>query len=590
MTAVPATTSSEGVGGRPPGGDRRALVFTAVYYALAAIALTLWLWQHPGTGTVAGNPNDADQFAWFFRYDAAALAHGHLPALVTTALNAPRGVNVMWNTFMLLPGVLLTPVTLLAGPQASLNVLMTVGFAGSALAMFVVLRRWQVRVPAAAVGGALYGFSPALVHSAVGHYDLMFAVLPPLIVDVAIRMATGWLGPVRGGLWLGLLAAAQLLTAEELLLDTAIAIALVGVVLALSRPRDVLPRARDTLTGLGVAAVPVLVLCGYPLLVQFFGPLHQHGSAFAPDYFKTGLSGFVTPSQLMLFHTAGSAAAAAHYQAGEPEYLAYLGWPLLLALAVIAVTCWRYLGVRAAAVTFAVLEIFSLGGTLMTGGTAHGGILLPWHWLGSLPLLDAVLPDRFPILADGFAAALLAFGADLFRDRPWATRRPWGPALVTAVAALVVLPIVPRPLPVAAAAPVPSGWSATLDALHLPAEARVLVVPIPSATFTEPMRWQADSGHDIGLIGGYFTGPGPRGQAYIDGGLFPPTALYLNVLWAGGPVLKAPLRAQVLSQLAQWNPAAVVAVTGPGTRLGKYLTGLFGPPTLRHGTLIAWKR
>jgi hypothetical protein len=590
VTAVPATTSSEGVEGRPPGGDRRALVFTAVYYTLAAIALTLWLWQHPGTGTVAGNPNDADQFAWFFRYDAAALAHGHLPALVTTALNAPQGVNVMWNTFMLLPGVLLTPVTLLAGPQASLNLLMTVGFAGSALALFVVLRRWQVRVPAAAVGGALYGFSPALVHSAVGHYDLMFAVLPPLIVDVAIRMATGWIGPVRGGLWLGLLAAAQLLTAEELLLDTAIAIALVGVVLALSRPQDVLPRVRETLTGLAVAAVPVLVLCGYPLLVQFFGPLHQHGSAFAPDYFKTGLSGFVTPSQLMLFHTAGSAAAAAHYQAGEPEYLAYLGWPLLLALAVIAVTCWRYLGVRAAAVTFAVLEIFSLGGTLMTGGTAHGGILLPWHWLGSLPLLDAVLPDRFPILADGFAAALLAFGADLFRDRPWATRRPWGPALVTAVAALVVLPIVPRPLPVAAAAPVPSGWSATLDALHLPTGARVLVVPIPSATFTEPMRWQADSGHDIGLIGGYFTGPGPHGQAYIDGGLYSPSALYLNVLWAGGAVLKAPLRAQMLSQLAQWDPAAVMAVTGPGTPLGKYLTGLFGPPTMRHGALLAWKR
>jgi hypothetical protein len=590
VTAVPATTSSEDVEDRPPGGDRRVLMLAAVYYTLAAVAVTLWLWQDPGTGTVAGNPNDADQFAWFFRYDATAVAHGHLPALVTTALNAPRGVNVMWNTFMLLPGVLLTPVTLLAGPQHSLNLLMALGFAGSALALFAVLRRWDVRVPVAAVAGALYGFSPALVHSAVGHYDLMFAVLPPLIVDVAIRMAIGRIGPVRGGLWLGLLAAAQLLTAEELLLDTAIAIALAGAVLALSRPRDVLPRARDTLTGLAVAAVPVLVLCGYPLLVQFFGPLHQHGSAFAPDYFKTGLSGFVTPSRLLLFHTAGSAAAAAHYQAGEPEYLAYLGWPLLLVLAVIAVTCWRHLTVRAAAVTFVLLEIFSLGGTLMTGGSGQHGILLPWHWLGSLPLLDAVLPDRFPILADGFAAALLAFGTDLFRDRPWVTRRSRGPALVTAVAALAVLPIVPRPLPVAAAAPVPSGWSATLDALHLPAGARVLVVPIPSATFTEPMRWQADSGHDIGLIGGYFTGPGPNGQAYIDGGVYSPSALYLNVLWDGGAFLQVPRRAQMKSQLADWDPAAVVAVTGPRSALGEYLTGLLGPPTLRHGALLAWRR
>ena len=112
------------------------LTLAALYYLLAAVALMLWLWRHPGTGTVAGNANDADQFAWFFRYDATAVAHFRLPALVTTALNAPQGINVMWNTFMLLPGVLLAPLTLLAGPQVSLTVLMTIGFAGDAFALF----------------------------------------------------------------------------------------------------------------------------------------------------------------------------------------------------------------------------------------------------------------------------------------------------------------------------------------------------------------------------------------------------------------------------------------------------------------------
>ena len=595
MTAVPATASPDEVEDVPPGTSWRILGLTAVCYALGAVAVTLLLWRHPSTATVVGNPGDADQFAWFFRYDATAVAHGHLPALVTTALNPPQGVNAMWNTFMLLPGVLLSPLTLLAGPQASLTLLLAVGFAGSAFALFVVLRRWGVRVPSAAVAGAVYGFSPALVHSAVGHYDLMFAVLPPLIIDAALRIAVGSLGPgrapvLRGGLWLGAVTAAQLLTAEELLLDTAIAIALVGVVLALSRPGQVLRLARGTLAGLAVAAVPVLVLCGYPLWVQFFGPLHQHGSAFTPDYFKTDLSGFVVPSKLLLFHTAGSAGAAAHYQAGAPEYLAYLGWPLLLVLAVIAVTCWRHLTVRAAAVTFAVLEIFSLGGTLMIGGTGHPDILLPWHWLGSLPLLDAVLPDRFSILADGAAAVLLAFGADLVRRQPWVARRSAGSALVTAVTVLAVLPIVPRPLPEAAAAPPPAGWSASLAALHLPAGARVLVVPVPSATFTEPMRWQAQAGQDISLVGGYYTGPGPGGQAYIDSGGTPVTSQYLNILWSGGTMPQPPSRAEVASQLAQWDPAAVLAVTGPHSRLGTYLIGLLGPPgflAVRSETTLA---
>ena len=566
------------------------LVLTAAWYALGAVAVTLWLWRHPSTATVAGNPNDADQFAWFFRYAATAVAHGHLPALVTTALNAPPGVNVMWNTFMLLPGVLLSPLTLLAGPQASLNLLMAVGFAGSAFALFVVLRRWGVRVPSAAVAGALYGFSPALVHSSVGHYDLMFAVLPPLIIDAALALGTGRAATLRGGLWLGAVTAAQLLTAEELLLGTAIAFAVIVVVLAASRPREFLRRIPGTLAGFAVAAGLVLVVCAYPLWVQFFGPLHQHGSAFTPDFFKTGLTGFVTPSKLLLFHTAASASAAAAYPGGEPEYLAYLGWPLLLALAVIAVTGWRHLAVRATAVSFVLLEVFSLGGTLVVGGYSYPAAPLPWHWLGQLPLLDAVLPDRFPILADGLAAALLAFGIELFRTRSWVTRRSWGPALVTVVAVLAVLPVVPRPLPVAPAGPPPRGWSGTLDALHLPAGARVLVVPVPSATFTEPMRWQADTGQDIGLIGGYFTGPGPGGQAYIDGGVSSPTAQYLNALWDGGALLEVPSRAQVELELARWRPSAVVAVTSPGSALARYLTGLFGRPTRHIGSILAWRR
>ena len=78
------------------------------------MAVTWRLWADPASHTVAGNPNDADLFAWFMRYDATAVAHGRLPALVTAAMNAPQGINLMWNTSMLLPGVLLAPVTLLA--------------------------------------------------------------------------------------------------------------------------------------------------------------------------------------------------------------------------------------------------------------------------------------------------------------------------------------------------------------------------------------------------------------------------------------------------------------------------------------------
>ena len=516
------------------------MVLAAVYYLLAALAVTLWLWRDPATRTVLGNPNDADQIAWFFRYDATAIVHGHLPALVTTAMNAPQGVSVMWNTFMLLPGVLLAPVTLLFGPQTALTVFMTAGFAGSALAMFAVLRRWDVGVAAAALGGAVYGFSPAVLHSAIGHYDLQFAVLPPLIIDVGLRLATGRTSAVRGGLWLGLLVTAQLFITEEILAVTAMAGIILVAVLAASRPRAVAGSVRRVAAGLGVATCVTAVIAGYPLGVQFFGPLREHGSPFTTDFFKNDLSSFVVPSSYQFFHTAGSAAAASRYQGRLPEYLGYLGWPLIIVLVLAAIAGWRRLPIRATAVACAVLGVFSLGGTLLFGGHGHPAIKLPWYWLQGLPLLSAALPDRFSLVADGAAAALLAFAADAAIGvfAAFAGRRlprlavGWRPAaVVLSGAVLAVLPIVPKPLPVAAATPPPPGWSAAFAALRLPASASVLVVPIPMSTFTEPLRWQADTREPGSLVGGYFMGPAWNGRAYTDGNGTPAAGLYLNAMW-----------------------------------------------------------
>ena len=602
------------------------MALAAVYYLLAALAVTLWLWRDPATRTVLGNPYDADQLAWFFRYDATAIVHGHLPALVTTAMNAPQGVSVMWNTFMLLPGALLTPVTLLLGPQTALTVFMTAGFAGSALAMFFVLRRWDVSGPAAVLGGAVYGFSPAVLHSAIGHYDLQFAVLPPLIIHVGLRLATGRTSAVRGGLGLGLLVTVQLFITEEILAVTAIAGVVLAAVLAASRPRAVPGAVRRVAAGLAVAAGVTAVLAGYPLWVQFFGPLRQHGSPFMLDYFKSDLSSFVVPSSYQLFHTAGSAAAASRYQGQLPEYLGYLGWPLLVVLVLAAIACWRRLPARAAAVACLVLGVFSLGGTLLFGGHHHPAIKLPWYWLQGLPLLESALPDRFSLVADGAAAALLAFAVDAAVPvfAAFAARCPprlglprlaggWRPAaVVMADAALAVLPIVPRPLPDAAATPVPAGWSAAFAALRLPASASVLVVPLPMSTFTEPLRWQADTGEPRSLVGGYFMGPGPHGRGYIDGTGTPPAGRYLNAMWifsqqglprtlaAGAPPnarpgaagyvpVKSVTDTKMREQIRAWQVSAVVAVTKPGSRLARYLTSLLGTPAVMTGDVIAWR-
>jgi hypothetical protein len=574
-------------------------IVAGLYYLLGAFAVTALLWRDPASRMVAGNPSDSDYMVWFLRYSADAIAHLHLPALVTTAMNAPAGVNVMWNASMLLPGVLLAPVTLLAGPQVAATVMITVGFAGSALAMFVVLRRWDVSGRAAAFGGFVYGFSPAVLHSTIGHYDLQFIVLPPLIADVVLRLATGRVSVRRGGVLFGLLVTAQLFVDEEILLDTAIAVLILLLVLGLRRGlRARLSGLGALARGIGIGGLVVLVLAGYPLWVQFFGPLHQYGSPFAQDFFKNDLSGFIVPSSLQLIHSAASAAEATRYQGNLPEYLAYLGGPLLIVLVGATVRWWRRPAIRALAITWALTAVFSLGGTLLVNGHEHPAVKLPWYWVQNLPLVASVLPDRFSLIADGAAAALLAFAIDAAAP---AARGRWQALAVLSAAVLAVLPILPRPLPASAVSPVPPGWSAVFADLRLPPSATVLVVPVPTPTFTEAMRWQATSGEPASLIGGYFIGPSWYGHAYVDGNGIPEPAQYLNQLWLPGapagfapsPDTFTPVAAvstgQMRTQLAAWGVTAVVAVTPPDSALAQYLTVMLGRPGAASGGVIAWR-
>jgi dTDP-glucose 4,6-dehydratase len=557
-------------------------------YLLCAFALTWRLWVDPAGRLVAGNAGDVNLFAWFMRYSATAVSHGRLPGLVTTGLNAPQGINLMWNTSILLPGVLLAPVTLLAGPQTSLTILLTAGFAGSAISLFAVLRRWDASLTAAALGGAVYGFSPALIAAGMGHFQLQVAVLPPLIIDAVLRIVTGRGRAVRNGVWLGLLTAAQLFIGEELLVDTAVAAVVMVVVLAGGHPgaaiKAVKERTRAIAAGLGTAALVAALTCGYALWVQFRGPLASHGSPWQVPEFHSYPYAFVTPSGALLFHTTSSAAMAAAYPEPLPEYLAYLGWPLLIAAVVATVCFWRDPKVRLTAVTCAVLELFSLGAVGGTfAGIGYSGSVLPWHWLAHLPVLADVLPDRFSILADGAAAALLAFALD--RARRLAPRRVIGIA-ATALAVLVVLPLVPRPLPAAAVSPVPAGWQATLARLRLASGAHVLVVPDVQLN----MRWQAETGVPGSIVGGGdFVEPNATGHAISYVYYRRATARYLTALWQGTPAGPPPSQGQIREDLAYWQLAAIVTVTSRDSRLCRFLTKEFGLPAVQVDNVMAWR-
>jgi hypothetical protein len=127
---------------RPPWLSRAgvAALTVALYLLLACFAF----WPVPPldrahlVGCACADPA---QQTWFLAWTSHALSHAQNP-LFTSFLNVPAGANLAIDTSMPLLGVLGLPVTLLAGPVATVNLLLRLGLALSAISMYAVLRRY----------------------------------------------------------------------------------------------------------------------------------------------------------------------------------------------------------------------------------------------------------------------------------------------------------------------------------------------------------------------------------------------------------------------------------------------------------------
>src|SRR5258708_20855663 len=99
VSLVPAAVELPAVAERAPPRSRTSVSWLiAGGYLLGALIVTARLWADPAGRMPGGTPHDVHMFAWFLRYSATADAHGQVPEAVPTALNSPRGLNLLWNT------------------------------------------------------------------------------------------------------------------------------------------------------------------------------------------------------------------------------------------------------------------------------------------------------------------------------------------------------------------------------------------------------------------------------------------------------------------------------------------------------------
>ena len=501
---------SDGVPGADRPGRRidlerhRPGLAALLLYLIAALLLTWDAWASPTTQWI-GSCCDPEQTFWFLGWIPYAIRHGVDP-FVTTQLNAPDAVNLMWNTSIPLWSLLAAPITILAGPILAYNVLLLGAIVASAAAGRLAVGRFVGGTVAPLVGGAVYGFSPYVVSHAILHLDLAMAWLPPLVLVVVHDLLAGRRSPLRSGLLLGLLAVAELLTTEELVLTTAVAAAITLAVLAVQRRSQIRAAIARLAPMLITAAAVGAVLGAWPLAVQFLGPGRISGRLIDTGPYSTDLLNLVFPTRLQLLAPPVATAISDGFSGLYHEADAYLGGPLIVLLGVVVVRGRHDLRVRTAAIVGLALLVLSMGATLRVSGPSTG-LPLPWALVAGLPIAEDVIASRFVVFAWLAVAILVGVAIE------WSLRVPRREAVPRLVAiGLALLFVLPAPIP-SRTATVPDFFVRWSDEGLRP-DATVLVAPFfRDGAGADPMLWAAVAGDEPRMPEAYAYVPRPGGQA-----------------------------------------------------------------------------
>lgn len=475
-----------------------------VCYLMAAVALTVGAWSDPSSGW-AGGCCDQEQTIWYLGWAPHALAHGLNP-FFTTQIGAPAGVNLMWNTPMTLLGLVGWLPAKIGGPIFGFNVLIVLGVALSGWTAWLAIRRWTGDGPGPIAGGAVYAFSPYVASHAALHLNLATAWVPPLVLIVLDELlVTRRRPPWHAGIALGLLGTAQLLIAAEMLATGVVAAGVLICVIAwLSRARwrEALARLAPALA---VAALVFLALSAWPLSVQFFGPQRITRQVQDPKTFSTDLLNLVVPTPYQLFAPHAATRVSQEFSGLYHEATGYLGLPLLVLLVIVGIRQRDDVRIRIAAVTGALLFVLSLGPWLHIGKDALP-VPLPWLPLGSLPLLNHVLPARFTLYV--WLAVAVMVSLVVARATRLDPRRKAAWLLATGAALAMILPAPLQRMPFYTPA-----YFRTWANHHIGRDETVLVAPyfLDPEGRAAPMLWAAETDYGLRMPEAYAYMPQPDG-------------------------------------------------------------------------------
>jgi hypothetical protein len=475
----------------------------AVYVGFAALVLGRGVLAAPGSTSLGDRGADKTIFMWSLVWWPHALAHGIDP-FVSRAAWAPAGIDLSWVTAIPGPSILAFPLTWMAGPIVTYNLLAILAPALAAWTAFLLARSLTGTFWPALVAGYLFGFSAYEIGQSSGHLNLTLVFLVPVCALLVTRRFAGELGRVR---FVALLAAAlafQFWTSTDMFSMTLIAALIFGL-LAYWR----LPDGRGRLRSITGESMMALVLCGLLALPYLVHAFILTGPSYAPVRFPSrqaaDLANFVIPTRHTWLQPPGSSSIYARFSANPAEAGAYLGLPLVAILLLVALRRRRPRAQSLLLLALCALCLCSLGSPVRFAG--HTVAPLLWGLAEKVPIMRDVLPVRLSLFVALCAALICAYWISEGGRRPY-----WRWAL--ALAAVIALLPNPSRSFWTKAVPNPVFFTSDEEATALTSADTALVLPFGKSGWS--MLWQAENHMRYRMIGGYL-GSRPPSEARWSG-------------------------------------------------------------------------
>jgi hypothetical protein len=505
-----ARSAAAAVRSLPSGGAKLGAAAFGIFLLVSVLLWGLGVLPHFGSAYLSrANVNDQRFYEWALAWWPYAIGHGLNP-LHTGYLWSPGGVNLTWVTSLAGPALILSPLTLLAGPLVSQNLLFLLAPALAAWAAYLVCMRLTGRFLPSLAGGYLFGFSTYVVGQMQGHLNLVLVFPVPLVLYLVIRRIQG---DLRRWTFVALLGGTLVLlfsiSTEVFATMTLIGAAVLIVAFAFGGAG-----VRRSLLGVGIESAAAYAAALALVLPYILTALHEPPSPVKWDVYQvylgrysSDLAGAIVPRTFTRIGGMSMVGTTSRFVASPAEDGSYFGIPLLLAVALATVRgrrsrlTWLVFG------TFVTAAVLALGPVLHLLGAPS--IWLPWSIIARLPTLGVALPSRVVVYA-WLAAAILvacwlarraepaepAVAPDGSSGRPrWI--RPAARWALVVLAAVSLLPAVAPPARVASPAIFTDG---SLSRYVHPGET---VLSLPFYTPNSMMLWQVESGFAFRLAGGY---------------------------------------------------------------------------------------